>query len=442
LIFRVINFANYLVHNNIKLMKTIIKIISVCIMLIAGIFLTTQEASAQVSFQVFYDELSPYGTWVDYSDYGYVWVPTVSPGFTPYATNGYWVFTDDGWTWVSNYSWGWAPFHYGRWYTDATYGPMWIPDYQWSPGWVVWRSSAGYYGWAPMGPGVSIEVAYSSGYNVPYNHWTFVKDRDFGRRNINNYYINSSNNVTIINNSTVINNTHVDKTHNVTYNAGPDRTDVEKHAGKKFTPVTIKDRSKPGENMSNNQLELYRPQVQKNSSTGHKPAPSKVEDIKNVKNSDQRTSKTPSQKTNQGIEQKPSQPKKINPVNKGEGAKQPKQAKPENNGNRINQPNPSNPNEKGNGVKQPEQSDPNEKSNGIKKPSQSRPNNNNDRIKQPNQTDPNNKGTGVKQPNQSKPAENDAVKKQTKSTKQTNPNPKNKQAKQNKHTKPPRKRAE
>ena len=28
------------------------------------------------------------------------------PGFTPYSTNGYWVFTNEGWTWVSDYSWG------------------------------------------------------------------------------------------------------------------------------------------------------------------------------------------------------------------------------------------------------------------------------------------------------------------------------------------------
>src|ERR1700761_1436748 len=42
--------------------------------------------------QVFYDELSPYGNWIDYPDYGYVWAPAdVGPDFRPYATNGYWV---------------------------------------------------------------------------------------------------------------------------------------------------------------------------------------------------------------------------------------------------------------------------------------------------------------------------------------------------------------
>ena len=267
-------------------MKTKVFLISVLLMLCISIWITPQNASAQggaVSFQVFYNELSPYGTWVNSPDYGYVWMPNVGPGFTPYSTNGYWVLTDEGWTWVSNYSWGWAPFHYGRWYNDPHHGFMWVPDNEWGPGWVTWRRSADYYGWAPIGPGVNINVAYSSGYNVPYNQWTFVRNRDFGRRDINNYYVQSSNNVTIIKNTTVINNTRMDKSRNVTYNAGPERNEVEKRAGKTFTPVTVKEISKPGQNLSNNQLQIYRPQVQKNISGGKKPAPSKVENLNNLK---------------------------------------------------------------------------------------------------------------------------------------------------------------
>jgi hypothetical protein len=85
-------------------MKSKIKIIALLLMFSIGTFITPQKVSAQVSvsFQVFYDNLSPYGYWVDNPDYGYVWVPNVSSGFTPYSTNGYWIFTEDGWTWVSN----------------------------------------------------------------------------------------------------------------------------------------------------------------------------------------------------------------------------------------------------------------------------------------------------------------------------------------------------
>ena len=271
---------------------------------------TLQKVSAQgatVSFQVFYDELSPYGTWVETPDYGYVWIPDVTPGFTPYSTNGYWVFTDQGWTWVSNYSWGWAPFHYGRWYTDATYGPMWVPDNEWGPGWVTWRRSAGYYGWAPIGPGVSISVAYGNNYHVPVNQWTFVRDRDFGRKNIHNYYVNSSHNVTIINNSTVINNTRIDRSHNVTFNAGPERVEVERHAGRKFSMVAIKESNKPGQNLNTNQLQIYRPPVQKNISGGPKPAPSRVESLKNVKTPAQRTAEIQTKKLTQPTRKQPVQ---------------------------------------------------------------------------------------------------------------------------------------
>ena len=70
------------------------------------------QGGGEVSYQTFYDELSPHGRWIDYPQYGYVWVPNAGPSFRPYSTNGHWVWTDGyQWMWVSNYSWGWAPFH-------------------------------------------------------------------------------------------------------------------------------------------------------------------------------------------------------------------------------------------------------------------------------------------------------------------------------------------
>ena len=69
----------------------------------------------EVSYQTFYDELSPHGRWIDNPQHGYVWVPNAGRDFRPYSTNGHWVYTDNyEWMWVSDYSWGWAPFHYGR----------------------------------------------------------------------------------------------------------------------------------------------------------------------------------------------------------------------------------------------------------------------------------------------------------------------------------------
>ena len=201
-------------------MKLLTKVFIVFIMLGSALWTAPQKASAQasVSFQVFYDDLSPYGNWVQDPSYGYVWIPNASPGFSPYNTNGHWVYTEYGWTWVSDYPWGWAPFHYGRWHNDPMYGEMWVPGNEWGPGWVSWRQSEGYYGWAPIEPGISLSVAYGSGYNVPNDRWTFVKDRDFGREDMHNYYVNRSGNTAIINNSTVINNTIADNNKKSSYN--------------------------------------------------------------------------------------------------------------------------------------------------------------------------------------------------------------------------------
>ena len=318
-------------------MKGVLKIFILSIGLISVAWIAPQKVSAQiratVSFQIFYDNLSPYGSWLDNSQYGYVWVPRVSRGFTPYGTNGYWIFTDEGWTWVSNYSWGWAPFHYGRWFYDYYYGWIWVPDNEWGPAWVIWRRSEGYYGWAPIGPGISIDVAYSSGYHLPNNWWRFVRDRDFGRTDINNYYVSTTNYTTIISNSTVINNFREDRTRNVRYNVGPDRTEIEKHAGKTFTPIAIKESSMPAQNLRKDQLEIYRPQVQKNISAEQKPAPSKVVGWKRNQPMKQQPTQQPGQQqptTQQPTKQQPApqQPTKQQPTHQQQRQQQPTTEQP------------------------------------------------------------------------------------------------------------------
>jgi len=382
-------------------MKTKILFFSFILMLGIGASFTPKQASAQggpVSFQIFYDDLTPYGSWVISPEYGYVWVPNVGPGFTPYATNGYWIFTDEGWTWVSNYSWGWAPFHYGRWYNDPNYGYMWVPDNEWGPGWVTWRRSEGYYGWAPIGPGISINVAYSNGYDVPYNQWTFVHDRDFGRRNINNYYVRSSNNVTIINNSTVINNTHMNRTRNVSYNAGPERTEVEKRAGKTFTPVVIKESSRPGQKVSSSQLQIYRPQVQKNAADGHKPAPSKVQSMDKLKPSQQRATEPPSQKGNPPAKQQPQQ--------KPPQQKPPQQSLPPNQQQPQHNPQPA------------RQTPPQQQQPQQKPPQQSQP-----AKQQPQQKPPQQSQPAKQQPQQKPPQQSQPAKQQPQQQPQHNPQP-------------------
>ena len=64
------------------------------------ISLGTNNAQAQpnrgISLQVFYDELSYYGDWINNPEYGYVWRPNVGSDFRPYYTNGHWVMTEYG----------------------------------------------------------------------------------------------------------------------------------------------------------------------------------------------------------------------------------------------------------------------------------------------------------------------------------------------------------
>jgi hypothetical protein len=103
----------------------------------------------------FYNDLAPYGSWVQVADVGWCWQPMVSSVDTewvPYRDRGHWVLTDEGWYWASDYSWGWAPFHYGRWTHDLRYGWIWAPGTVWSPAWVAWRNSDTFSGWAPLPP--------------------------------------------------------------------------------------------------------------------------------------------------------------------------------------------------------------------------------------------------------------------------------------------------
>ena len=82
----------------------------------------TGGASTGVSFDLFYSNLSPHGTWLVSAEYGRVWQPReYDRDWNPYY-DGRWVYSDYGWTWVSDYSWGAIPYHYGTWYADARYG--------------------------------------------------------------------------------------------------------------------------------------------------------------------------------------------------------------------------------------------------------------------------------------------------------------------------------
>ena len=254
-------------------MKRILQIAALAIVIVVGSSLRNKAAAqtyGEVSYQTFYDELSPYGRWVDNQEYGYVWVPDAGPDFRPYSTDGHWVWTDDyEWMWVSDYDWGWAPFHYGRWTMDPYYGWIWVPGYEWSPAWVAWRSGGDYYGWAPLRPGISISINFRIGsYNPPYDYWCFAPRRYITSPRIYDYYYDRRQNITIINNTTIINNYNYDR--NV-YRTGPSRYEAERYTGR-ISPVRFREASSPGRTrFRNNEVSVYRPAVQRDESRRYAP---------------------------------------------------------------------------------------------------------------------------------------------------------------------------
>ncbi len=223
-----------------------------------------RNTNITISIQTFYDQLSPYGDWINTSDYGYVWRPYFDnpESFRPYSSNGNWVYTDYGWTWASGYDWGWATFHYGRWDFDNYLGWLWIPGYDWAPAWVSWGSYDNYWGWAPMGPNVYVQ----SNWYAPDPWWTFVPQNQFCSSNWNHYIYDRP---IRVNRITHITNVYVDadnhnnhSNHNSWYN-GPRVNDVEKYSRSRVIKMEIGDRPKPGKtSIHNNRLDVYRPTVE------------------------------------------------------------------------------------------------------------------------------------------------------------------------------------
>lgn len=273
-------------------MKTIYKIALILILALTYTCTIQMPVSAQggnVSFQVFYDQLSPYGEWIDYPNYGYVWVPNAGPDFEPYATSGYWANTNYGWTWVSDYPWGWAPFHYGRWDFVNRIGWIWIPGNEWGPAWVSWRRANGYYGWAPLRPGITLSMSFNLGYRDD-DHWCFVHDRDFGRPDIYRYHIDRREFEPFVRNTVVINNTYIDNRRNVTYVSGPRSEEVQRFTGRTITNMSVRNETRPGTIVSNNQLNIYRPRIQSTGVSGAvRPAPSRLSNINDIKPANERT---------------------------------------------------------------------------------------------------------------------------------------------------------
>jgi hypothetical protein len=251
---------------------------------------TTQTVIVQerpaVTTQVFYDSLSPYGTWIHLDNLGWTWQPTVATvnvNWRPYYDRGRWAYTDAGWYWNSNYSWGWAPFHYGRWSRQAGYGWVWAPGSTWAPSWVSWRYSDSYCGWAPLPPHSNYQagigftyhgsrVSVGFGFGLGHSHYSFVNRRHFGRRHHSqhNDRVNGNRTEQVYNDSTVINN-YIVGDNNTIINEGISRDRVNRGTDSEVRRVALADVADSGQAADSRRngntgeaISVYRPKVADN----------------------------------------------------------------------------------------------------------------------------------------------------------------------------------
>jgi hypothetical protein len=144
---------------------------------------TSVSGEPVASVEVFYDQLSPYGVWVDDPDFGQVFIPDHKQ-FVPY-TQGHWQYTRVGFVWISAEPFDWATAHYGRWAYSRSYGRwIWRPDTVWGPSWVEWRLAGDDFGWAPLAP----ELAISIGYSPPIESWHYCGAAHVLDVNVSRYY--------------------------------------------------------------------------------------------------------------------------------------------------------------------------------------------------------------------------------------------------------------
>ncbi|HEY3568820.1 MAG TPA: DUF6600 domain-containing protein [Thermoanaerobaculia bacterium] len=227
---------------------------------------------ATVDLGFFYDDLAPYGNWIERPSYGWVWTPrAVSTSWRPYE-DGHWVWTDEGWVWVTDEPYGWATYHYGRWYDDPEIGWAWVPGDEWGPSWVSWQAGGDYVGWAPLPPGVNVSVSVGGGYGgyaygIAPEDYVFVPERDFLAPRIATY---------------VVPETRVrgfwGQTRNFTnyrfsggrvFNQGIPVDQVQRFVGRRVPRYQVADlgtdfkRYRGGARIQGNRLALFRPQVQK-----------------------------------------------------------------------------------------------------------------------------------------------------------------------------------
>jgi hypothetical protein len=219
-----------------------------------------------VSFQSFYDILSPMGEWIQITkdevetDLGdgegqsfsslyadetiFIWKPSTESGWKPYM-NGKWEYSDHGWLWISKDKWGNSTYNYGRWWNSPKYGWVWMPGYTWAPAWVSWRvdNNGNHLGWVPLTPKAkwkSETGITNENYSYKNNDadWVFVNTNNFADELSSAKIVPAAENSALVQNSSRITNLKAED--DIISNNGPDVTKIEEKTGKKFNKKRLR----------------------------------------------------------------------------------------------------------------------------------------------------------------------------------------------------------
>jgi hypothetical protein len=225
---------------------------------------------------MFFNDLASYGNWLQQPGLGEVWQPTVETIVTdwrPYVDGGQWLYSDCGWYWQSDYTWGWAAFHYGRWARVPRLGWVWAPDNIWAPAWVAWRSASDAIGWAPLPPGVGLNVlaqltylGHPAGANPSFgltaSSYTFVNTGNLTGRHLPHHVLPAPRVNELVHNTVVIDGYAM--VNNKIFNGGVSREAVAAASTKPVTEVSLRSVSSAqaaGLAMDRKTLAVYVPAV-------------------------------------------------------------------------------------------------------------------------------------------------------------------------------------
>jgi uncharacterized protein DUF6600 len=218
------------------------------------------------SIAIFYDELSPYGRWIEYSPYGTCWTPYgMDTRWRPYS-NGHWIYTEWGWTWASDEPWGWASYHYGRWLLDPDYGWLWVPGTVWAPAWVAWRDNDDWVGWAPLPPqaqwDASIGLRFGDSERIAASSWCFLPRQTLAASSVRPHVVTTVRNAILL--SQTRDATRFSEREGRPVNDGVDITQVERD-GRPIPRLKVADADSPsagrGQVVRAGVVRFFRPEV-------------------------------------------------------------------------------------------------------------------------------------------------------------------------------------